>query len=243
LRIAFPFAGDAADEESEPIGPLGVARSQISQGRWDQAIETLADAATDDPHAASLLGRVYAQQNDAERLDAWASSSAPAQDDDVDAWFAWGKHHALVGQHEAAVRCFCEVVLLDPTDSDAYRLLSESLQQIDALDLSNAAARRSELIGLTQSIGSEMASSTTRNQDRTTELIQALEQLRRQGESLAWRAVQLAYEKPSLTDQEVRQRMTEINQSRAELLSSDQPDTSEDFILCGVDLQSLRQSP
>jgi tetratricopeptide (TPR) repeat protein len=240
LRVSFPFAADAIKQEREPIGSLGIARYQISQAQWDESIATLVESISPSPAESSLLGRIYAQRANVEGLAKWGSQWSQSGNQNADAWFALGIHKAISGHHESAVRCFCEVVIRDPTDVEAYSSMSRSLEILRAHAEAGEADKRSGLIRRTQLIGSEMAESDARDLNKISELVGLLDQLHRRVESLAWRAIQLAYGQSDLTAEQTRQRMTEINRSRLELLKTDTLDASESFIVCGVDLRSLR---
>jgi tetratricopeptide (TPR) repeat protein len=226
--------------EREPIGSLGIARYQISQAQWDESIATLVESISPSPAESSLLGRIYAQRANVEGLAKWVSQWSRSRNQNADAWFALGTEKAISGHHESAVRCFCEVVIREPTDVEAYSSMSRSLEILRAHAEAGEAAKRSELIRRTQLIGSEMAESDARDLNKISELVGLLDQLHRRDESLAWRAIQLAYGQSDLTAEQTRQRMTEINRSRLELLKTDTLDASESFIVCGVDLRSLR---
>ena len=120
LRLAYPFAADAKSDELEPIGPLGRARFEISQGDWQDALQTLKQADSNDPDLDALVGRIHAQLHrqgqDNETLTRWAQSALPTPSDSSDYWFAIATHHADQGEHQKAVRCLCEAVTRDPTD-------------------------------------------------------------------------------------------------------------------------------
>ncbi|MCA9140707.1 MAG: tetratricopeptide repeat protein [Planctomycetales bacterium] len=240
LRASIPFSGDAKNMDCDPIGGLGISRYMLAQSKWDEAIGLLVNSKNPTAAETALLGRIYAQRNDVEKLADWVAHWSPADRRNADAWYALGTHEANSGRHESAVRCFCEVVLLDPTDGDAYESLSRSLQAQHSDAEADEAARRSTLIQRTQSLGSEMAESDTRDLNKISELAELLAQLHRLDESLAWQAVQLAYSQSQLTTEQLKQRMMNINRERLEILESGKMGATESFILCGVDLQSLR---
>ncbi len=250
LIIAHPFAGDAIKEAFEPIGALGKARVQMSQGNWDEAAELLTGESTDEPQSQALLGRIYAEQHDFESLEAWLAEGVPeAAQASADYWFAMGVYHAHQGNHRDAVAGFCETVLRDPTDQRAYRLLSESLRELDADDEAEQALARAEQIEQTQVIGGEMAASSLRDPEKMSKLSSLLDQLHRPFEALAWRAVEVAYRMnraapadEDAPDQDTMRVVDEVNRRRQALLQEDQTAASRRFILCGVDLDEMHST-
>ncbi len=240
LQVFHPFADDARTEGLAPIGTLGQARWEISQGNWDAAAVQLAQRATGkNPAAASLLGRIHAQQQDFPSLDRWAAASAASSQETVDHWYAMGVFASVNNDHQAAVRCFCEAVVRDPTDQQAYAMLSQSLAEIGADDEAKEAANRAALLQRTQQIGSQMAKDPARDLPALSQLVDLLDQLHRPYEALAWRAVRVAYS--GLSPAETKQALAEINRDRLARLETGEPETTERFVLCGVDLAALRE--
>jgi len=243
LNSVHPFAGELASGEFAPIGPLGRARYQIGEGDWDAALEELAGATVQSPDEYALRGRIYAQQRDFDSLQQWATDAKVSTNKSADHWFALGAHQAHQEDHAGAVDSFCEVVLHDPTDGEAYLLMSRSLAQLGADDEAKQAATRAKLIQQTQQIGSQMAASEQRDLQIIAELSNLLDQLERPLEALAWRAVLAVYSQSSgaITEQQAMQAFSEINQTRRQRLQAGDTQASEQFILCGVDRDALNR--
>ena len=68
LMIVQPFSGEAATDELEPIGDLGHARYEISQGNWDAALDVLNRSTSKGPAETALRGRILAHPQDFESL-------------------------------------------------------------------------------------------------------------------------------------------------------------------------------
>ncbi len=241
LMIVHPLAADAKTDELDPIGALGNARFEISRGNWETAGKLLSEAPDDDADAAALLGRVYAEQNDFDSLAKWAADATETGQETADYWLAMGVHEAHQDNHRAAVRCFCEAVLRDQTDSRAYFLMSQSLEKIDAVTEAKEARQRAALLQQTVEIGNAMAEQADRDYQQTTTLIDLLEQLQRPFESLAWRAVRVAYGKSrgAFSESDAKQILGEINREHEQHLKAGGPAATREFLLCGVDFDSL----
>ncbi len=239
LMLVHSFKHDATIAEFDPVWALGDARFQVSQEDVDAAVAILEKLPSKRPAETALLGRLYAQQQDFESLAKWVADASQSDDDTADHWFAMGAAAVHQDDHRAAVRYFCEAVLRDQTDAQAYLLLSRSLDELEMDSESKEAARRADLITRTQRIGNEMSDNPTRDLQKMQELIDLLGQLHRPFEALAWRAVRLLYSRSTLSESEVRQAMVEINRRRVELQQANQPDATEQFLLCGVDRDAL----
>ena len=242
LSVAIPFSLDTESGEG-PIGSLGIAHAHAAMGQWKEAAETLADESTDGfafPELANaFLGRCLANQAESTAFETWILSAAPTVQSNADTWFAHGVYQASRDQNADAVKCFCETVVRDTTDADAYLKLSESLEILGFADQSETALLRSELIRQTQTMGQELAASSVPDAIAINELANLLGKLRRPTEQNAWRAVAIAYSNSDLSDSERKQRLTDINNRRLELLESKSNQPEADFILCGVDLTEI----
>ncbi len=120
--------------------------------------------------------------------------------------------------------------------------MSQSLAELEADAEAQEASKRAKLIQQTQLIGSQMAGSADREIQSMMMLSDLLDELRRPMEALAWRAMQVVYGKSSsaLSDQEAMQALSEINRNHLQRLEANDMDATEDFLLCGVDLEKLR---
>ncbi len=193
LIAAHPLQGeDVNDAELDPIGPLGQARYEISQGNWDAALEALNRSATKQPAEQALRGRILSHQEDFTSLGKWADDANDAESESADYWVAMGVHKAHQGQHPAAVNCFGQAVLRDQTDSQAYLLMSQSLEKLGASSEAEKTSARAMLIQQTQTLGNELAEHRVGDIEKIATLVTLLDELQRPMESLAWHAVQIS---------------------------------------------------
>ncbi len=233
--VALP--SDSVRDELEPIGVVGTARYQISQRDQAGALKTL-ESTSESQRASSLLGRVYAEGEDFDRLTTWFSNRSDLSTKAADEWVAKGVYFAHVNDHAAAVRSFAEAILLDPTDKFAYISMSRSLEKLGAVTEAQATANRAQLIAETQFIGEQMASHPSRDEESISSLIRILEQLQRPFEALCWRALLVMFS-PSIDQSQRETMIEEINRTRLDLLRSPDPLATREFLLCGVDVDSF----
>ncbi|QEG00960.1 tetratricopeptide repeat protein [Stieleria maiorica] len=245
LRLSWPFPEDAASEPLDPIGPLGQARSEISHGRWEDALQTLTRAASDDPNIDALIGRIHAQRQDGNALARWADSIPQPVGDAADYWFAIASHHAGRGRHRDAVECFCKAVMIDPTDDAAYRRMSRSLEVLGFKTWADEARGRSELIAQTYAIGQKLGVGSDVDPEDARRLADLLEKLNRPFEALAWRTVDAALRRSrgELSDQDASREIAAINRDRMQRQRSGRPAATEEFVVCGVELDRLGEPP
>ncbi len=100
LITVHPFSGEAATDELEPIGDMGHARYEISQGNWDAALEVLDRSKSKGPAETALRGRILAHLQDFESLERWVSDAPEAAQETADYWFAKGLYEAHRGDHQ-----------------------------------------------------------------------------------------------------------------------------------------------
>ncbi len=240
LTTSWPFAGDALKEIFEPIGALGTARHEISQGNWSTATDELRRAKSNQPETSALLGRCYAQQQDYPALGQWAETAPESGRATADYWVAMGVFSAHQGDPKQAVNCLAKAVLRDPTDKQAYRLMSQLLKKLGAAQQAATAEERAEWIEQTQLLGKEMAESNVRDGMKMSKLIDLLQQLHRPLEALAWKTVLVGYGKANsrLSESDAQKLLDEIAGDRAAQMKSNETGPSRQFILCGVEIDS-----
>lgn len=240
LRVAYPLDATERPEDLEPIGAIGQARLEMTRDQWDAALVALEQPSTE-TDARALVGRIHALRDEKTDLQDWASEFTGPLRDSPDYWFADGSNSQNNGDHQAAIEAFCNVVRTDPTDAEAYARLSESLREIGLDSQANEAKKRSELILRTQDLGDRIIASSGESVQEIANLAELLMQLRRPFEAYAWRTLGLSIRKASslLSEEAARKEMTELNADRMRELESQTQTDSEEFILCGIDLQSL----
>ncbi|PAY17892.1 hypothetical protein CKO51_19590 [Rhodopirellula sp. SM50] len=235
FHVSIPIAGTGV---TEPLNDLAASLDLIAANQLQEARRLLLESSLHDADHNALLGRVLVLLHDTKGLEEWIPNPNPDRSDSH-TWFAMGAQHAWSGDHASATRCFCEAVLQDPTDGQAYELLSRSLSELGQQESSHAAAERAELIEQTQVIAAGLKPSADQRLAQIDELVQILEQLGRRDEALAWQSVQVLYGQSVLTKQQAIERMRQINQRRLELRQSGGFGPGDPFVVCGVELDGL----
>ncbi|WP_372717726.1 tetratricopeptide repeat protein [Novipirellula sp.] len=244
LSLSAPFAADASREQLDPIGSLGRARAAAGKEQWDLVIAELKSTASPTPAESALLGRAYAEQKDFASLKQWNESNTVADNVNADAWFARGVSAAHEQEDRRAVKCFCEAVLRDSTDADAYFQLAASLNRLEATvedvrtEQAEMVLQRAKSLARTREIGQQLAQSDQRDLRELAELAKRLGDLERPLESLSWQAVRIAYGRSSIAEDVLQLQLVEINRQRMELVNNPQP-PSRSFVLCGIDHESI----
>jgi Flp pilus assembly protein TadD len=242
LNIPHPLPNESIDEaELQPIGAMGRARYQICQGNWQEAADELTASPREHVGHVALLGRIHAQQQDFAALETWASEVPEDEKVAADHWVALASLQVHQEDFPAAVKSCCEAILRDQTDHEAYRLLSVCLEELGNSDQAKAVSTRADTIRRTQEIGNDMAGSQTPLPDQIVEVAKLLEELQRPFESLAWQAIQIIYQQSAgkIDQKAAMQELGQINAQRMRLLQSEQPTATRQFILCGIDPQTL----
>ena len=120
--------------------------------------------------------------------------------------------------------------------------MSQSLAELEADAEAQEASKRAKLIQQTQLIGNQMAGNEDREIQSMSMLSDLLGELQRPMEAWRGAAMQVVYGQSSsaLSDQEARQALSEINRNHLRRLKANDTDATEQFLRCGVDLESLR---
>lgn len=238
LCVFTQFPGDAQLSALEPIGVLGKARNEISQGHFAAAVELLSKASLDN-HEIALLGRLYAEHGEVEKLAEWYQVNGLLIDGSADYWIAAGIHRANLGDDKAAMSSLCNSILIDSTDASAYINLSRMLEEMGETDEAAVAAQRARWIRRTQTLGALLSSESTREAGMLEELASLLDKLHRPYESLCWKAMHVAATASALPTDVANDRIDEINRQRKELIQSTGSVATERFLLCGITPQSI----
>ncbi len=216
---------------------LVMARELKSQGDFAAAArltKTLSEKHPDSTQIQAFLGRIYADQQDAENLRGWLTQVPEGIEIEAEFWHAVAVLMELEKQPRKAVRCYLETVLRDETNRPAYLSLAQLLNQLERRDGAKRCLERSELLAETariaKSLGYERGSSEQLH--RIADLMQEME---RPWESFAWRII--ALKQQGASEQEVN----DVEESRRELLEAikqapEQSLASETFRLCGLSL-------
>ncbi|MEE2938331.1 MAG: hypothetical protein VYA84_20270 [Planctomycetota bacterium] len=238
LKISIPLSNQMnLPENVDPITPLGRAQAAAGRGEWDKAQRDL-DRSEQTEEVVAMRGRIYAKQQQQEKLKQWALLEYPNTHPNPEASFAWGVYQLQIKEANRAAKALASVIIADPTNQDAYHWLAKSLV---ALNRSNDAARitaRAELIDQTQKIGKKLAGGSV-NADEMRKLADLLEQLQRPLEALAWRAMRVSFEQSGgqIDAAQAAKAYAEIERQRQECQQNGITEPDRAFILCGVDLE------
>ncbi len=244
LRLSLAFGGDSRSKQLEPIGRLGVARNFASQGLWSKALETLRGPKLHHLELPELelefeavaLAMLDKQDKLAECVEQRITTHGP------DAWFARGVYEYSVNHHDAAARCFAEVILQDPTNLEAYQRLAVTVHGRLDDEVSQSLRERIQWIEATHVYGAQLAVEGTKGFKHLDDLADVLVKLRRTDESIAWQAIKAAYSS-SLSESERREIMAEINRERIRMQNTvDAVNDVDDqrYLLAGLSIADLR---
>jgi tetratricopeptide (TPR) repeat protein len=238
-----PMHGDTSLDELSPVGIRGKAVFHACRGKWKLAKQELETSATRPSETQPILGRTYVHLDDKASLKTWSEETNSIETSQPEWSFPKAASLANQGDHVAAVRLLCEAVLFDQTDSEAYRLLSQSLLEMDRPNESDEAAERFELISETKRIGREMSLTEDRDDAKFVVLIEGLDKLQRPWEALHWCGVRLAYANANntLSQTELDRLATQIKE-RSTKLNDKAWIQDREFVTCGIDLDSLQQT-
>ncbi|MEC7678031.1 MAG: tetratricopeptide repeat protein [Planctomycetota bacterium] len=237
LRIGRPFAGELATDEWTPVGLLGKACHLFGENQPEATLGLLEKAGPSEVRAIALRGRLLATLNQSEKLAQWNHDWVADPVDDSGYWYAQGVHAQNTGDHSKAVEFFCECLLTDATDPEAYHRFSESLKQIGQSEASQQATRRAKQLEETHEIGSLFTKDESRDPRKVAELCTLLDDLKRPLESLSWQAVAMVYNQQSLsmTNENLTLQLKAINQKRMQIIEAGSQSATDQFILCGIE--------
>ncbi len=240
LQRGQSFSGMESADERSPVGTLGKARLQHGENQLEVALSTLQETSAETFEAFALRGKLLALTHRQSELNQWESTVIEESEAYADFWFAKGVQSQNSNNHESAIEFFCRSALLNPTDSQTYQYLSESLGKIGDNQTAITAKQRSEWIAETHRIGQAFTSQDTRDPQLVASLCQLLDNLNRPLESLAWQAVGMVYNQQSLgiSNAQLTQQLQRINQQRIESIQNSDPESETNFILCGIKLQN-----
>ena len=244
--IASVALGDPFTDPDLPVieasktlteGLLQVARENRGKEMHRNAIglcEPLAAKFPDSTPISAFLGRLYADQQNAEQLRKWLERVPTGIEIEPEYWHAYATLMKLEQRPEQAVRCLLETVRRDETNWLAYLELARILHQIGKTSLAKSCQLRVEQIKETNqlaiSLGLQRGSS-----EQLLRLADLMEELERPWESFAWRKIALKQQGAS----EMKQKALET--SRIQFLDTANKaalETEPANILCGLTLSN-----
>lgn len=245
LMISRPFVGDAIHPSFDPVGPLGLARSDIAEGDWESARSRLQQLESPGPMESALLARAHVALNDPAALRSWVEQAEPSVNASPDGWFAKGSYADENLEPADAIRCYLESIRLDPTDQEAHTRLAAALEEAGADDEAAVVKQRAELLDKTRKIGSQMAKTQERDAQSILTVGELVRQLGRPLESLGWRGVWLTYanETSSLSPADVQKTLDALVQERAVLLQGEKTKATIEELIPGLNWSEIPSVP
>lgn len=138
----------AADPD-DPAPRVALAMHAASQQRWDDASELLRSVLQDHPdrcEAQAEWAIVRSQSLDESELRTWFGATAVQCDRSSRYWAAAGDWAAAAGSHRAAIRCYWESLLREPSQPLVNYRLGRQLLQADQPELSQLFLDRAALL-------------------------------------------------------------------------------------------------
>ena len=238
LKISIPLSDQMnLPENVDPITPLGRAQAAVGRGEWDKAQRDL-DRSEQTEEVVAMRGRIYAQQQQREKLKQWALREYPNTPANPEASFAWGVYQLQIEEANQAAKALASVIIADPTNQDAYQWLAKSLVALNRSNDADRITARAELIGQTQTIGKKLAGGSV-TADEMRKLADLLDQLQRPLEALAWRAMRVSFDQSGgqIDAAQAAKAYADIERLRQERQRDGTTEPDRAFVLCGVDLE------
>jgi tetratricopeptide (TPR) repeat protein len=235
------FPGDDQFTRFTPLTNLAVCRQELASGKIDQVLDRLSEGGNENSNAElALLARLRAVRSDMDGVQGWVQQERMS-DVSADAWYAKGWIAMEQQDYPQAVGCFCRVLLIDQTDADAYRMLSQALKKNGDPSRAQVAAARAELVEQTRVIGADLVGEENRDRELISKLIALLNKLNRPLEAFGWQSVDLVYavEAAAISETQAQSTFEMIGRQRAQLVNSGQHTLDPAFVLCGLASDAL----
>ena len=233
------FPDDDQYTRFAPLTKLALCRQELASGKIDHVVDLLSEE--DDQHSdgeIALLARLRSVSGQAVQESIQQLGSVEAN---ADAWFARGSVALDQQNYPLAVGCFCRALLIDQTDADAYRRLSQALEKNGDTRTSRIAAARAELVEQTRALGADLVGKKGRDRELIAQLVSLLIQLQRPLEALGWQSVDLVYavEAAAMSETQAQTNFEAIGRQRAQLVDSGKHAIDPAFVLCGLGADAL----
>ena len=230
------FPGDDGVTRFDPLNNLAMCRQEIADGKVQEVINVI-DAAGEknSDGELELLHRLRAQQGDFDDVQKWVAK-LDMTNSGPDAWFARGCLALDRNSFAEAIACFSRVLLLDPTDAEAYRRLSEALKSTGDVEKAKAIAARADLVAETHKLGRELIGEKANDRVLIDRLVELLMQLKRPMEAFGWQTIGLvhAVEAAAITETQAQATFESIGRQRDQFVNSGQHRADPAFVLCGL---------
>lgn len=199
---------------------LGMARWHFSRGDHQQALQQLAEQASEtfeNAEAEALYGRLLAETQDWDGFQKWLANVSADAKQVSDYWAALGVFFSDNLSHEAAARVLMESIRRDPTDAICYQRLSKAMTAFGLRD--DGEQFRVHGITVEQSIQmSNHLASNPGSQDARKQLAQLILKLGRPFETLAWTTTMIPQNAFQARQQIIAQRLELIKDPAIETM-------------------------
>lgn len=241
LIRARAFPGDNGATRFDPLNNLAMCRQELADGKSDQVVKVIVDAGDANSAAEqALLARLLAEQEKFDDVRKLLGKMEMAQAG-ADGWYAKGCLAFNDAEPKVAVACFCQTLLLDQTDVDAYRMLSRALELTGEPEIAKAIAARAVLVEETHTMGTKLVGDQAKDLELIQRLAQSLMKLNRPMEALGWQTIALvhAVEAAAITETQAQATFEAIGRQREQLVNSGQHRINPEFVLCGLGAEVL----
>lgn len=142
---------DLCEKQSpdDPLHELGKARILLADHHLEMAesiVERVVQRYPDLPMAQGLLGQIFIQGSQEDKLLQWHESLPPSNTNDPDIWFVRSQWARKTGQTASAIRCLLEVLKSQPSHVEANYQLSQSFKQLADDERADYFSKRSLLL-------------------------------------------------------------------------------------------------
>lgn len=227
--IVESVPGTSGSPQQPLEGDLRRAQQMRMRGQWDscQALaEDLRKRFPDSVAIAAFLGTVYADQQKSEDLRRWHLELPAGIKEQPEYWTAMATWMELQGQTKAALRCCCESLSRDPTNSLLYDKFAQLLRSLGLDSAADQATERYDLLADVLRAYNRTLESDVVVADYI-EISERLLSLRRPWEAVGWRNVAAKSEPASVGQLD----------SKIKEYFSMQTATGPQWLLCGIDRQ------
>ena len=230
------FPGDDGVTRFDPLNNLAMCRQEIADGKVQEVIKVIGAAGEKNSDGElELLHRLRAQQGEFDDVQKWVAK-LDMTNSGPDAWFARGCLALDRNSFAEAIACFSRVLLLDPTDAEAYRRLSEALKATGDVEKAKAIAARADLVAETHKLGRKLIGEKANDRVLIDRLVELLMQLKRPMEAFGWQTIGLvhAVEAAAITETQAQATFESIGRQRDQFVNSGQHRADPAFVLCGL---------
>lgn len=198
-----------------PIGPMGQARWEFTQGRYREAadrVQSLVEKGDSSASTIAFYGLAVAEAQDEKQFDWWLSKVNDQVKDFPEYWAAIGTHLMTEGRFEEALRALAEAIDGNPTDVRSTRRVIQGFRSLGNQAMTDRWVKKYDQLTDTIRLSVQIADG---RMDLTQELVTHLQQLNRPLEAIMWTGV-AASRMPNAAEL-----MQQLNAQRVSVLNKD----------------------